>query len=262
LAGDADIYYVANRTDRPQVMEARFRVSGKHPEIWHPDTGEIEPASYTVADGRTTVPLELTEREAIFVVFRRAADIPSRRLARKTRAVLGLVDGPWEMSFPPDMGAPSSIRLAELESWTLSADDGVKYFSGTATYTNTFQAPENWFQEGAKILLDLGAVRDVAEVSVNSTPVEILWKPPYQVDVTGVLRNGSNLLQIKVTNQWTNRQIGDRLVPLEKRVLDRGPQIPGRGDRGGGGFGFGGRDQTPAESGLLGPVTVVSVATR
>jgi hypothetical protein len=81
-AGDTDIYFVANRTDRAQDVEARFRVSGKQAELWHPDTGAIEPAGYAIADGRTTVPLHLAERESVFVVFRRAARSPSRTLPR------------------------------------------------------------------------------------------------------------------------------------------------------------------------------------
>ena len=68
--GDTDIYFVANRTDRAQDIQARFRVEGKEAELWHPDTGAIEPASYAIADDRTTVPLHLDQRESVFVVFR------------------------------------------------------------------------------------------------------------------------------------------------------------------------------------------------
>ena len=75
-AGDADIYFVADQTDRKQDINARFRVSGKEAELWHADTGEIEPAEFSIADGRTTVPLHLAERESVFVVFRRAACFP------------------------------------------------------------------------------------------------------------------------------------------------------------------------------------------
>jgi hypothetical protein len=316
--GETDIYFLANGADHAQDIEARFRVNGKEAEIWHSDTGAVEPADYSIANGRTVVPLHLAQRESVFVVFRHPSAAPSRTLPRDTTTMLATVAGTWDVSFPPNFGAPPKIQLEKLESWTANADDGVKYFSGTATYTKTLSAPQGWLQPGAKILLDLGSARDVVEVAVNSKPLGILWKPPYVVDVTGVLKAGDNQLEIKVTNEWTNRQAGDAAGPLEKRVLSSDSGARGgfgggaaRGARGGiattqgaGGRGFtgragargargagargavalnaagrGGGDQiapTPfagavtggspfggagalGESGLLGPVTVISI---
>jgi hypothetical protein len=155
------------------------------------------------------------------------------------------------VAFPPNFGAPAKIQLAKLESWTANTDDGVKYFSGTATYTKSVQAPQGWFRPGAKVLLDLGTVKDLAEVSVNGKALGILWKAPYRVDATGALKAGANRLEVKVTNEWTNRQIGDRVVPMEKRVFPpTGMMMGAMGGRGG--------PQIPAESGLMGPVTVIS----
>ncbi|HYW48019.1 MAG TPA: glycosyl hydrolase [Bryobacteraceae bacterium] len=254
---DTDIYYVDNHTDHAQDLEARFRVGGKQAELWHPDTGAIEPAGFTIADGRTTVPLHLAERESVFVVFRRTAPMPSRAIPRAVSTAIAPVSGAWDVSFPPNFGAPSKIQLARLQSWTANPDEGVKYFSGTATYTKTVDAPQTWFRPGAKLLLNLGTVRDIAEVSLNGKDLGMLWKPPYEVDVTGVLKAGANQLEIKVTNEWTNRQIGDRLAPPEKRVL-AGPGSMPMGGRGGGG-GFGG-PQAPADSGLIGPVMLLASA--
>jgi len=249
-AGDADIYFVANQTDRKQDINARFRVSGKEAELWHADTGEIEPAEFSIAGGRTTVPLHLAERESVFVVFRRVASSSARTLPRATVTMLATIDGPWTVSFPSNLGAPAKITLAKLESWTANADEGVKYFSGTATYTKTVQVARRWFRQGEKILLNLGTVNDLAEVSVNGQALGILWKSPYQVDVTGALKPGANQLEIRVTNEWTNRLIGDRSAPPDKRVLTG--SLPAAG-----GFGA---PQTLGNSGLLGPVTFVSVA--
>jgi hypothetical protein len=253
-AADADIYFVANQSDAPQQVDARFRVGGKQAELWHPDTGVVEPAEYAIAGGRTTVPLHLAERESVFVVFRRAAASPSRTLPRATSTALTTLNGPWDVSFPPNFGAPAKVQLAQLESWTANPDDGVKYFSGTATYTKAVEAPQTWFRSGAKLLLDLGTVKDLAAVAVNGKPLGTLWKPPYQLDVTGALSPGANRLEIKVTNQWSNRQMGDRLAPAEKRVLPPAGGFMMAGGRGG--------PQTPAESGLIGPVTVVAVEAR
>ena len=97
----------------------------------------------------------------------------------------------------------------------------------------------------------LDKVRDIAEVSVNGKPVGLVWAPPYRLNVTADLKQGANQLEIKVTNEWTNRIVGDRLAPLEKRVLPPSGPAP----RGGGAF-FGPRE--PAESGLLGNVRLVA----
>jgi hypothetical protein len=287
-AGDTDIYYVANQSDRALDLEARFRVTGREAELWHPDTGEIEPAGYAIVGDRTTVPLDLAERETVFVVFRKAATTTTRTIPRAANTTVATVSGPWDVTFPPNFGAPAKIQLAKLESWTANTDDGVKYFSGTATYTKSVQAPQGWFRLGAKVLLDLGTVKDLAEVSVNGKALGILWKAPYRVDATGALKAGANRLEVKVTNEWTNRQIGDRLLPVEKRVLAQaapmmgapggaapagrgaapaGAAPAGRGaaaaGRGGaappaGAMGGRGGPQIPAESGLMGPVTVIS----
>jgi hypothetical protein len=245
---DADVYYLASQSDRPDTVEARFRVAGREPEIWHPDTGLTEPAAYTIDGDLTTVRIPMTERDALFVVFRRPASAPSRTLPAATRTTLATVDGPWTVTFPPKLGAPASIQLPKLQSWTESADAGVKYFSGTATYTRTLQAPRGWFTPGAKLLLDLGRVGDIAEVRVNGKSLGTLWKPPYTVDVTSALRPGANQLEIRVTNEWTNRIAGDRAAPAGQKVLSGGPPA----------FGGPGRPQPLPESGLMGPVEVRS----
>jgi hypothetical protein len=244
----ADIYFVVNRSDRAQSIEARFRVSGKQAEIWRPDTGAMEPAEYTAAGERTDVALHLAERESVFVVFRRDAAPQPPPARRTTSTTLATIAGPWDVTFPPGLGAPARAQFVKLEPWTLNPDEGVKYFSGTATYTRAFDAPRAWCRAGAKLTLDLGAVRDIAEVSIDGRALGVLWKPPYRLDATGAVRPGANLLQVKVTNQWTNRLAGDRAAPPDRRILAAAP--------GSGGFG---PPPQPVESGLLGPVSVVMV---
>jgi hypothetical protein len=248
--GETDIYFVANRADRAQDLEVRFRVGGKEAELWHADTGTSEPAGYSTADGRTTVRLHLEERESVFVVFRHPAASPSRVIDYTHLSPLAALGGPWEVSFPANLGAPAKLRVTELASWTANADDGVKYFSGTATYTRMVQALRSWFQPGQKILLDLGLVKDVAEVSLNGKSLGVLWKPPFCLEVTGALKPGVNRLEIKVTNEWTNRLIGDRAAPADRKVLAAG--------------GPAGSGPPPmlSESGLLGPVTLIRAGGR
>lgn len=245
---EADIYFVANQTGRAREVDVRFRVSGREAERWQPDTGAIEPAAYRIEDGRTTVPLELAAHEAVFVVFRHTTSSAVRTLPRPTKTTLAALSGPWQLTFPPGLGAPSEIQLRELSSWTEHADDGVKYFSGTATYTKEIQASQDWFAPGTKLLLDLGTVKDLAEVSINGEALGIVWKPPFRVDVTDVLKPGTNLLEIAVTNQWTNRLLGDQAADPGQKVLATSTRMIGRI----------GTPPVLAESGLLGPVQILS----
>jgi hypothetical protein len=277
---DADIYFVANQADRPVHLEARFRVAGRDVQVWRPMDGGIDrgagyasgarmedrsgnrqpgiqPAAYVERDEFTTVPLDLAERESVFVVFRDKAVGPAQsETARSAAAVsetkLATVGGPWTVSFPAGWGAPASVTMAKLASWTESADAGVKYFSGTATYAKSVTAQAGWFKPGRRIWLDLGKVRDIAEVKVNGKAVGMVWAPPYRVEVTGALRPGANKVEIAVTNEWTNRLIGDRLMP-EKHVLTP-PGAPGAAVPLAG-FAVGPRE--PLESGLVGEVEIV-----
>ena len=252
---DADIYYIANTTDRAQAFDARFRVAGRQAELWHPDTGAIEPADYAITGDRTVVPLRLAERESVFVVFRGEATSPTRTSTVATSSPVGAIEGAWTVSFPEKLGAPASIQLAKLEPLTANANAGVKFFSGTATYTKTVTAPREWFRPGAATLLDLGRVGDIAEVSVNGRALGQLWKAPYRIDVTSALQPGENKIEIKVTNQWTNRLAGDAPLPAEQKILTYAPPLPGRG---GGGGGRGGGGAPLPESGLIGPVTILA----
>lgn len=161
--------------------------------------------------------------------------------------VLATVDGPWEVRFAAPSGALKQVKFDTLASWTASADTGIKYFSGTATYTKTVEANKTWLGAGKKILLDLGRVGDLAEVTVNGKPLALVWKAPFQVDVTDILKPGKNQLTIKVTNEWTNRVIGDKLAGPGKKVLDA-YIVP-----------FGGEYQL-SQSGLMGPVKFVAVS--
>jgi hypothetical protein len=207
---DGDLYFVDNRRDRNEQVDAVFRVTGKAPELWHAETGQMEPVSYKMADGRTTVPLNLEPWGTVFVVFRKATTETSLTLPRVTETLLAALDGSWKLSFQPDRGAPPSITLDKLSSWSENRDAGVKYFSGTGTYAKTVDAPAAWFKNGARVWLDLGDVRNLAEVEVNGKPLGIVWHAPYRVDATEALKPGANEISIQVTNAWVNRLIGDQ----------------------------------------------------
>jgi len=243
---DGDLYFVNNRSDRDEDVEATFRVSGRAAELWHADTGIREPASFRIANGRTTVPLHLEPWDSVFVVFRKPAQSPARQLPGWAEKPLATVEGPWEVRFQPERGAPDRITLDRLVSWSTNADPGVKYFSGTATYTKTLEAAPVWFAPGARQWLDLGEVQSLAEVSVNGTSLGVVWKKPFRVDMTEALKPGGNSLEVKVTNLWANRMIGDRQPGAPKQYTFTRPA-------------FYKADSPLLPSGLLGPVRVVQV---
>jgi len=199
---------VDHRNNRTETVEASFRVKGMVPELWLADSGIRQPVTYRTEGDRIVVPLQLNAWDAVFVVFR-PGKAPSRTVTEPAEKSVTTVDGPWTVKFQAGRGAPESITLTALSSWHQSADPGVRYFSGSGTYTNSIQAPAEWFQKGSGVFLDLGDVKNVAEVSVNGKPVGIAWRPPFRVDVTGALKPGANTLDIRVANLWVNRLIGD-----------------------------------------------------
>ena len=242
---DGDIYWVSQRKARAEDVEVTFRVTGKAPELWHADSGLVEPASYRTADGCTTVPLHLDPNDAVFVVFRKTTTATSRTVPKPIDTKLAAVEGAWDVAFQPNRGAPARVNLPALASWHENVDAGVKYFSGTATYTKTVDASADWFKAGGKLWLDLGDVKNIAEVTVNGKPLGVFWKAPFRIDVTSALKPGANTLEIKVTNLWVNRLIGDQQPDVTTKYTYTAVQ-------------FYRADSPLLPSGLIGPVQVIS----
>lgn len=177
------------------------------------------------------------------------------------------IAGPWTVQFPPNLGAPVQATFDRLISWTEHPDDGIKYFSGTATYVKEFDVSADRVSgEGKQLHLDLGRLQNVAQVVVNGTDLGIFWRPPYRVDVTRVVKPGKNHLEVRITNLWPNRLIGDERLPDDKRwsgermkawpqwLTDGKPAPTGR-------LTFATRkhwtkDDQPLPSGLFGPVVL------
>ncbi len=179
------------------------------------------------------------------------------------------VSGPWEVRFPAGWGAPEKVAFDKLMSWSRHPDSGVKYFSGTATYTKTFQVPADMIGKDRRIYLDLGDVQVIAEVKLNGRDLGILWKPPFRLDVTDAVRPGDNALEVQVTNLWVNRLVGDEQLPEDcKRkpegnlvewpqwLLNGKPSPTGR--RTFTTWRHWSKDSPLMESGLLGPVKVLA----
>jgi hypothetical protein len=246
---DGDFYWISHRNTSTEDVEASFRITGKAPELWHADTGVVENASYRTENGRTIVPLHLISNDAVFVVFRKSAAMLSRTIAKPVEIRMAYVDGPWQVAFQPNRGAPESVTLPDLVSWHENTDPGVKYFSGTGTYWKTVEAPADWFQTGSKLILDLGDVKNIADVTVNGKELGTLVFPPFRVDVTSALKPGMNWLEIKVTNLWVNRLIGDQQPNVTQKITYTASS-PYRAD------------SPLLPSGLIGPVQVIRSAAK
>jgi hypothetical protein len=221
--GDAEIYFVANRLNRDETAQCTFRVGGRQPELWDPVTGVIrEAAAFTQADGRTTLPLDFGPYGSIFVVFRKpiSADRQGTVGSNSPRlAELFELRGAWTVRFDPKWGGPESIRVDKLYDWTKADCDGIKYYSGTATYQyERFALPSSLARSpSVAIFLDLGEVKNVARVRLNGKDLGVLWTRPFRVEITGAVKPADNLLEITVTNLWPNRLIGDAALPAERR---------------------------------------------
>lgn len=126
-----------------------------------------------------------------------------------------VLDGPWTLRFPEKKGAPKEVVLPELRSLRLDEDFGVRHFSGTMSYFYSLFISEEYLKEGFCLRLDLGRVEVLAEVWVNGKYVTTCWAPPYCADMQHLLHKGDNTLEIRVTNLWVNRLIGDEYLPVE-----------------------------------------------
>jgi len=219
----ADIYLVTSRTNVPVSATVTFRVAGKAPELWNAVTGAHSfAASYNETNGRTVVPLDFTPCGSWLVVFRApAAGHPATASANQSvfKPVQSLA-GPWRVKFDPRWGGPENTVFDELVSWTQRPEPGIKFYSGTATYENAFDWPATAGNSDAppRVWLDLGRVRELAEVRVNGRACGIVWSPPFRVDITGALKPGRNSLAVDVVNFWPNRIIGDAALPADQRL--------------------------------------------
>jgi len=226
---------------------------------------ELPPAEITIVDARPVLVASTGGRYEVQTAS-------GKTLVRDVPPVPAPITlaGPWKLGFPSGWGAPESVMLDRLISWTEHADEGVKYFSGTATYRKTFELPADRLLSGQKLFLDLGRVAVIAEVNLNGRDLGILWKLPRRVEITGGARPGVNKLEVRVTNLWPNRLIGDeKKPPYLKWNKNGGPaEWPDWVAEGGpvpktGRYTFTTwhqyeKDSPLLESGLLGPVTLQS----
>jgi hypothetical protein len=256
--GGRDIYFVSNQTTQRQKIHARFRVSGKQPELWDALTGEIRHAeAFIKEDGLTTVPLTLEPYGAVLVVFNEEISSDKQGSAQRNYSdyvSLTEVSGEWAVHFDPQWGGPDSVVFPELMDWTQHEEEGIRYYSGEAIYKKSFiigSEPE----KGKKYFLQLGSVKDVgiAEVKINGKDKGVVWTAPFRIEVSEEIQEGENALEIKVVNSWHNRVAGDQVHTDKKTYTSTNIELK---------HDFRGRpvEEVALEpSGLLGPVTIESL---
>ena len=265
-AGDDPAYNVVKTLVADYAIGGMsYSVTAKDPDtISFPIAPGLEPVAEVSGDGDGGVRVEAW-RDGVYQLT------TAMGLALKSK-VEGLpaameIPGPWDVRFPPKLGAPESVTLDKLVSWSEHENPGVKYFSGTATYTKTANVPRELLGKNRRVYLDLGRVQVMAAVKVNGKDLGLLWKPPYRVDVTDVVRAGDNALEIGVTNLWINRMLGDEELPEDSDrnpdgTLKSWPQWVQEGKASPTGrFTFTSwrlwkKGEAPVESGLMGPVTL------
>lgn len=203
----ADIYFVRNPNAAAVHATVKFRVIGRRPEFWDAVTGEITRPSLVAASGdRTAVGLDLPAFGSVFVVF--GDDSQAVKVAASSGGGVDVPLGsPWTVAFQPGRGAPATTTMTELTDWSRSADMGIRYFSGTAAYTNRFSLK---FVPAAGLTLTLTELHEIATVKVNGQAAGTIWALPYKLKLpAGLLREGDNTIELDVTNLWPNRIIGD-----------------------------------------------------
>lgn len=294
--GDQDIYFLSGAGKG----NCTFRVSGKKPECWNPLDGSVTDALcyQHTDDGRTTVWIDLPENGSTFVVFREKSNnnhftamaeanpVQTYRIKGNT-AILTFgksghhvfekstgepivadveiagplsLTGPWKVTFKAETGTTREEAFEKLLRWDEHPDPDIKYFSGTATYSKTFTLDASQAQKPA--WLQLGLVHDICQIWINGEDLGVVWTAPWEVDLTGILKEGTNELQIEVTNCWANRLIGDAGLPENKRTTSTNVRlVPDREQYRNGYQAFSAKDPL-MPSGLVGPVSIAFGETR
>ena len=244
--GEADIYFLSNQSKDSIQTDVTFRIQGRQPELWNPLTGERrDAAAFTQDHGRARLPISVDPYGSIFVIFRKPISALAKGEAKDNEVKLthvAEISSPWTVAFDPAWGGPATASFATLSDWTQHPDEGIRNYSGTATYQTTFSKPAG----DGPFFLDLGNVAEMAQVRVNGKELgRVIWSPPYRIALPANLKPVENQLEISVANTWWNRLLADQALPKEKR-LTCSNVTPKPGGK-------------PLPSGLLGPVTIGTI---
>ncbi len=268
-AGNWDIYFVSNRTGKPVKAGCSFRTKKGAPELWDALTGKTRPLSeFSVKDEVTTLPLQFDSYQSFFIVFSKdKSEITSVKKNFPAKKEVTTLSGPWSVSFDPKWGGPEQVTFAHLADWTTRPEKGIKYYSGIASYIKDFDFPASQTSGMHKrYYLDLGEVKNLARVKLNGHDLGVVWTAPWEVDVTEIIKQKGNHVEIEVANLWPNRLIGDQQMPDDGVIDGKWPEwLLKNQKRTSGRYTFTNfnpyKKESPLfKSGLIGPVTIQQTA--
>jgi len=220
---DGELYFVASRSETAETATCIFRVGGKQPELWDPNTGRITLLpEFREIDGRTSVPMRFEPFQSFFVVFRKPSygTVGNGGTSPNFPYLTKLMDieGPWTVRFDTALGGLEQVAFQTLQDWRERPEPEIQHYSGIATYSKTVELPDSVSTVNGPLLLDVGDITGMARIRVNNKDVGAVWCAPWQVDISDAVQPGSNLLEIDVANLWPNRLIGDKALPERKRI--------------------------------------------
>ncbi len=227
-----DIYFVTNTSFSEHHFTAVFRVDGNRvPEIWDPETGLIQSeVEYSKVDGGISMEFSMDPLVSRFVVFTGkpkgkndpdlSYDLQFGLHRKETSAPPIDLSASWQVGFDPAWGGPEQYHMQELKCWTDSDVEGVRYYSGTATYTREFIVEADVLSEGAQAFVVFEDIQNMARVFVNGQDCGIVWIPPYKANITPYLKAGNNQITVEVVNVWNNRIVGDLRNPDQKQYTN------------------------------------------
>jgi hypothetical protein len=241
-----DIYFISNQKDEARTFEVSLRVGGRIPELWNPVTGQVVNAgTWRFEKGRTVLAIRLEANGSMFIVLQQPTTLKSQAVAKNwiEPNPLQTINTTWSVTFDKNLGGPDKpVTFNKLTDWTANEDTAIRYYSGTASYTTTFEY-NHTNANPSSVWLSLGKVANIAEVTLNGINCGVAWTPPYAIDITKALRPGKNNLTINVTNTWANRIMRDKELPESMRITKTNDPYKLVG-------------KTALTAGLLGPVVI------
>ncbi|MGC4235016.1 MAG: glycosyl hydrolase [Niabella sp.] len=215
---DGHIYFISNPEKVKRELDLSFRVTGFEPEVYDPVSGSISSAgNWEMRDGRTYVKLPLYANGSAFVVFKKKVDANKKEQPVVAMNQITNISAGWKVQFDPAFGGPEEeVNFPLLRLWNQHNNNAIKYYSGIAVYKSSFSIEH--LDKFKPVYLTVDSIFNIATVTINGVVCGTLWTPPYRLDVSKALKAGENTIEIKVTNTWANRLIGDLTLPEDKRI--------------------------------------------
>ena len=269
-ADGTDGFFVTRENREAETFDVALPATDRVPEIWDPETGTLALASdWHESNGKTHLKLTFKPSGATFVMFRLTPTPGAQPLREEQEISAQTLAGPWKVSFEaPYPDAPQPIVMPNLISLSTHTNPEVRHFAGHATYRQK-AVDVQARKAGARVILDLGDVKNLATVTVNGRTYPPLWRPPFRVDVTDAW-SVTNEIAVRVATLWPNRLIGDEQLPPDcdwrGGSLAKIPTWVERGERSPTGrhtfttWRHWKKDETLLPSGLLGPVRQLTLA--